>query len=74
MKVVDFKPAVSENILEAAGYLRELAERCEKGEILDVVVVSNDAKGANLERYGAFTDRWRILGALEYAKSTVNDG
>jgi hypothetical protein len=55
----------------AAAYLRELADRVERNEILDIVVVLNDRENRAFESYGNFQDRWRLLGALEYAKSMV---
>jgi len=58
---------------EDAAYLRELADRMERGEISECVVVLNDRKGGNFERWATFDDRWRMLGALEYAKSVVGN-
>lgn len=56
---------------EAAQYFRELADRFERGEILNCVVVLNDREEKHFEAWGDYTDRWHILGALEYAKSIV---
>jgi hypothetical protein len=56
---------------EAAAYLRDLADRMEQNEILDIVVVFNDREARGFESYGNFQDRWRLLGALEYAKAGV---
>lgn len=58
---------------EASNYLRELADRVDAGEISDLVVVTHNGVDMRLERYGDFTDRWRMLGALEYAKDCVNN-
>lgn len=56
---------------EAAEYLRDLAERMQRGEISELVVVTNDRENNHFERFGHFNDRWRLLGALEYAKTAV---
>lgn len=57
-----------------AAYLRELADRMERGEISECVVVLNDKRAGGYERWATFDDRWRMLGALEYAKTAVNGG
>lgn len=57
---------------ETATFLRELADRCDAGEITECVIVYNDKTEAAFASYGHFDDRWRILGALEYAKATVH--
>lgn len=59
---------------DMAEYLRELAERMDRGEIKDCVVVFNDMENKAYERYAVFEDRWRLLGALEYAKDSVHKG
>ena len=56
---------------ETANALREMADRVESGDIRDVVVVCNDAGENAFWRVGLFEDRWRLLGALEYAKYTA---
>jgi hypothetical protein len=72
LKVVDaVDPARVKRNKEAAEYLRELADRWENNEILEMVVVANDKEGYCFESYGNFEDRWRMLGALEHAKSGV---
>jgi len=72
IKLVDaVDPKVAARNKEAAEYLRELADRWEKGEVLDMVIVLNDKTGKCYESYGNFDDRWRILAALEYAKGGV---
>lgn len=57
-----------------AAQLRELADRMEAGAITDVVAVWNDVEELCFASWGDFTDRWRILGALEYAKSHIFRG
>lgn len=56
--------------------LSDALELAKKGELLDVVIVGalNDADGPGYYRNAAFQDRWRMLGALEYAKDGVNRG
>lgn len=56
---------------ETAEWLRDLADRVDEGEIPDVVVVFNDLVEPGYAAFGDFQDRWRLLGAIEYAKSTV---
>lgn len=58
---------------EAADILREYADRIERGEISEIVIVCNDRENSNFERFGHFNDRWRLLGALEYAKAAVHE-
>ncbi len=72
MKLVEIEHPRKEEWKEAAGYLRELADRFEKGEILECAIVINDKAGACFESWGHFEDRWRLLGALEYAKAGVS--
>lgn len=57
---------------EYANYLRKLADRIENGEVYDCVVVFQDREGPGCERSSNFNDRWRLLGALEYAKDAVH--
>ena len=72
IKLVDVvDPKVAARNKDAAEYLRELADRWEAGEVLDMVVVLNDKTGKCYGSYGNFDDRWRLLAALEYAKAGV---
>lgn len=59
---------------DAAEYLRELATRCEAGELTDLVIVYNRKDEKVVGSWAEFEDRWRILGALEYAKSCLMEG
>jgi hypothetical protein len=75
MKVVDFKPRMLDSMKDAPRYLRELADRIESGLVTELIVVSNQSDDGHVyEKYGAWEDRWRILGALEDAKGRVYDG
>lgn len=72
MKAVSaVSPEVAQRNAEAAAFFREFADRFEAGEILDCVVVWNDLAEKGYGTWGDFRDRWRILGALEYAKQGV---
>lgn len=61
-----------EDWASGAAFLRELADRFERGDILEMVVVYNDRVEKVFESFGHFDDRWRLLGALEYAKNSVH--
>lgn len=54
--------------------LREYADQIESGEIVNCIVVCEHANGGVMERAGDWNDRWRLLGALEYAKDAVHKG
>lgn len=72
MKLVDLKdPDKEEEWKRAAEYLRELADRFERGEITEAVLVFNDKANSCFESFGHFDDRWRLFGALEYAKGSL---
>lgn len=71
MKLVELTNPKSAQWDDAAAYLRGLADRFEKGEITEAVVVFNDKVNTCFESWGHFDDRWRLLGALEYAKGGV---
>jgi len=73
MKIVEFAHPREESWLEAAKYLRGIADRFEAGEITEAVLVFNDRDGGHFENWGHFDDRWRLLGALEYAKAGVHN-
>lgn len=73
-EIVELKRKMPESMADASGYLRNLADRCDAGTVTELIVVANiNENGMEFERYGAWEDRWRVLGALEYAKSTVNE-
>ena len=73
MKLVDLKTRRTEEWSAAATHLRELADRFEKGEISEAVLVFNDIENTRFESWGHFEDRWRLLGALEYAKGSLHN-
>lgn len=56
------------DVLEAA------LEMARAGNLVDVVVVGSvkDSDGIGYWRAAEYMDRWRILGALEYAKDGVH--
>lgn len=70
--VHNIREANSERWNESARWLRELADRFEAGEIQEMVCVINDIEGNCFHSFCHFDDRWRILGALEYAKNSVH--
>lgn len=53
---------------EWADMLRDLANRVEKGEVTDFIFVANDKVEGIYMCNAYFADRWRMLGAIEYAK------
>lgn len=73
MKLVELPKKEDPRWKEAASFLHDLAERAAKGDILDIVVVFNDKEEACFSSWGDFSDRWRLLGALEYAKAGVHN-
>lgn len=58
---------------DAAQHLREIADMVESGAVRDIVVVYDNRLDKHFARWGTWDDKWRILGALEYAKATVVD-
>lgn len=48
--------------------LREIADRFERGEITEIVVITNDHANYDFRTYGDWQDRWRMVGAIENAK------
>ena len=71
MKVVELRGPASDAMLRAAVRLREMADQCESGELTEVVVVGCLGREGEYVQYGSFDDRWRLIGALEYAKNGV---
>lgn len=64
----------AEDRAELAQYLRDLADRYESGAVTELVVAGNDRDEQCFFQRGTFADRWRLLGALEYAKISALDG
>lgn len=58
---------------ELASRLRELADKVESGDVREVAVVADDQGERVFWGMANFDDRWRLLGALEYAKSKVHE-
>lgn len=73
MKLVSIDDATAKERKESADIFRETADRIESGAITEFVVVANDTEEGVFVSKGVFKDRWRILGALEYAKQTIHE-
>lgn len=58
---------------EAAEYLRDLADRAERGELIAISVVCDDRLNREYERFGTWKDRWAMYAALEYAKADIDN-
>lgn len=71
-EIVSIRSAKAEWWGEASTFLRELADRFDAGEISECVVVFNDRAENCFASFGHFEDRWRMLGAIEYARSHIN--
>lgn len=56
-----------------AATLREIADKVEAGDVREILVVANDQGENVFIGAGRFDDRWRILGALEYARGQVHE-
>lgn len=69
-KITDAKREKRE---DDAAKLREIADRVERGEITEFAIACNDRENNCFMVTGSFEDRWRLLGALEYAKTTVHE-
>lgn len=69
MSVVEFQREPDAGVIEL---LESALERAKAGDLVEVVIVGNlPAEGGFLTLY-SIADRWRLLGALEYAKHRVN--
>ncbi|MAM60859.1 hypothetical protein [Maritimibacter sp. UBA3975] len=73
MNIVPIDKDVDADTVDLIETVLAMAKR---GELRDVVVVGavNDEDGTGFYRAASFSDRWRILGALEYAKEGVHRG
>lgn len=58
---------------ETVEVLQDLLAKAQRGEIRDFVVVCsvNDDESNGYLRHALYKDRWRLLGAIEYAKNAV---
>lgn len=72
--LVEIRDATREWRASGAELLRELADLVENGDVSEFVVVTNRLDEGCFEARGHFEDRWRILGAIEYAKQSVSNG
>ncbi|GGE29997.1 hypothetical protein GCM10011360_17590 [Primorskyibacter flagellatus] len=52
--------------------IRDLLERAERGEVVDIVVVAEVASDGVYVAQSNFGNGWRVLGALEFAKAHVH--
>lgn len=59
---------------EVVSLLEDALARAKAGQLQDVVLVASivDSAGPAYFRVADFLDRWRILGALEYAKDSIH--
>lgn len=73
LKLASISDAQRERRRSDAAYLREFADEVENGDISEFVFVGNRKSDGCFLSHGSFDDRWRILGALEYAKNTVHE-
>lgn len=60
---------------EIVSLLEEYLDKAKKGEVFEIVIAAsvNDEQGIAFTRSTVFEDRWRMLGALEYAKMAVHN-
>jgi len=56
---------------ETAERLREMADKVESGEVREIAVVADDQGEKMFWGITLFSDKWRMLGALEFAKAKV---
>jgi len=54
-----------------ADEIRKIADMVESGEVRDIVIVYDNRVEKHFASYGNFEDRWRLLGAVEYAKKYI---
>lgn len=71
MTVLKLADSTAEWRQSGADILRELARGVEAGEITEFAIAAHNTGDNCYEAWGHFADRWRLLGALEYAKSKV---
>lgn len=71
MKLVSINDANAEARKANADEIREFADQIERGEIIEWVFVANDRESQCFVNSSKFEDRWRMLGALEYARGPL---
>lgn len=59
---------------EAANSLRAMADKIESGEIRDWLFVADDLEERAYYSTSLYEDRWRLLGAIEFAKCKIATG
>jgi len=59
---------------DQADLLRKYADDVGSGGLVNFVFVARYGTENRIDRFGSWKDRWEILGALEYAKSTISAG
>lgn len=69
MKLVSIADAGAEGRKANADEIRDMADAIERGDIIEWVMVANDRASQVYMNHSKFEDRWRMLGALEYARS-----
>lgn len=57
---------------DAIKILEELLALAQAGELTELAAAGNISSEGNFFRGAAFNDRWRMIGALEYAKSAID--
>ena len=70
MKPVELKRKPNQDVIDA---IKRTLEQAERGEITEISIVTAfvDKHGPSFSRYADFENAWVLLGALEYAKSSV---
>jgi hypothetical protein len=53
---------------EFTAVLQEITDRFARGEISEIVVITNDRVNNDFRTFGDWQDRWRMVGAIENAK------
>lgn len=71
MSLAQLVPIAKAGNPEMANWLREIADRVASGDVTEIAIVGNDRDHCMFFRHASFTDRWRLLGALEHAKQTA---
>jgi hypothetical protein len=72
--LVEIKYQPTEGAIDTAECLRDLANKLEKGECRNVMVIGDIHTEKVFIRSGDWEDTWRLLGAIEYAKEGVLRG
>jgi hypothetical protein len=74
MQLIDIRDATKSQREENAAAIRDLADQVERGDITECSIVANDIANNVYTCHLQFEDRWRLLAALEYARSKVHEG